>query len=566
MTITTELKPDDYSVTAYSMFAYGDDADDSFLPWDYVYFYSGVPFVGGWYIYAGGGNDTIFGSMGDDAIRGDDGDDVLSGAGGDDRLFGGEGADQLFGGDDDDYLSGGVEGETILTGGDWWADKGEYIDGGAGNDEIYGCITNDTLLGGSGDDKLFGGEGNDYLDGGSGNNEMRGGLGDDTYVVRDEKTDHVIESFEDGGRDTVVLLGHTYTMGGIEDLRVDSSVTFGTSIVGNDDHNHILGGAGNDVIKAMGGNDHIDGMGGNDMMYGGLGNDEYVVEQSGDMVFEDANAGTDTVYSLMSSFTLGNNIENIWIDRASDADATGNDMGNVMTGNNWVNTLTGLAGNDTIDGRAGDDWLYGGEGNDDIRGGIGIDHLWGDAGADVLRGELGMDYMWGGSGSDTLWGGSDMDILHGDAGNDQLHGELGNDYIYGDAGTDFLWGEDGNDVLAGGAGRDYLTGGAGNDTFRYSETSDSQATTQDYVYDFVRGQDRIDLSGIDANTTLSGNQAFSFSANKPFFTSAGDLWLETVGRAGNTSICGDVNGDGLEDLRIELVGNYANLSAADLIV
>ncbi|WP_439552510.1 M10 family metallopeptidase C-terminal domain-containing protein [Falsiroseomonas sp.] len=46
----------------------------------------------------------------------------------------------------------------------------------------------------------------------------------------------------------------------------------------------------------------------------------------------------------------------------------------------------------------------------------------------------------------------------------------------------------------------------GNDVLRFSSYSDSG----DIIRDFVRGQDRIDLSAIDANATLQGDQAFEF--------------------------------------------------------
>ena len=32
----------------------------------------------------------------------------------------------------------------------------------------------------------------------------------------------------------------------------------------------------------------------------------------------------------------------------------------------------------------------------------------------------------------------------------------------------------------------------------------------DTIWDFLVGSDKIDLSGIDANSTISGNQAFEF--------------------------------------------------------
>ncbi|MNP36044.1 Leukotoxin [compost metagenome] len=48
------------------------------------------------------------------------------------------------------------------------------MNGGAGNDTLFGGDANDTLLGGIGDD---------FIDGGTGNNRVTGGAGNDTLVA-----------------------------------------------------------------------------------------------------------------------------------------------------------------------------------------------------------------------------------------------------------------------------------------------------------------------------------------------------------------------------------------------
>jgi hypothetical protein len=62
---------------------------------------------------------------------------------------------------------------------------------------------------------------------------------------------------------------------------------------------------------------------------------------------------------------------------------------------------------------------------------------------------------------------------------------------------------------------------------------------------------------------LADNNAFTFQASRPFFTSAGDLWLQH-GRAG-TMVCGDLNGDGVAEIQIYLDG-ADGLTASDFIL
>lgn len=59
----------------------------------------------------------------------------------------------------------------------------DVIDGGDGNDMIYGEDGDDTLTAGAGYDQLFGGEGDDTLYGGGENDVLNGGNGADTIVV-----------------------------------------------------------------------------------------------------------------------------------------------------------------------------------------------------------------------------------------------------------------------------------------------------------------------------------------------------------------------------------------------
>jgi Ca2+-binding RTX toxin-like protein len=89
----------------------------------------------------------------------------------------------------------------------------------------------------------------------------------------------------------------------------------------------------------------------------------------------------------------------------------------------------------------------------------------------------------------------------------------GSDRITGGSYGDKLEGFGGNDVLYGRQGADRLYGGAGADAFTFKSARDStvDAGGRDTIQDFSAAQkDRVDLRAIDANTTVGGNQAFSF--------------------------------------------------------
>lgn len=139
--------------------------------------------------------------------------------------------------------------------------------------------------------------------------------------------------------------------------------------------------------------------------------------------------------------------------------------------------------------------------------------------------------------NDTFDGSSGADSLSGLAGRDKLNGKLGNDWVDGGVGNDTLNGGAGNDTLIGGAGKDVLTGGAENDVFKFATLADCGLTlaTRDVINDFVHGQDKIDLSGIDANSLTIGNQTFtSFVRANTAFTEAGQLKMKSGVLYGNT--------------------------------
>jgi len=102
---------------------------------------------------------------------------------------------------------------------------------------------------------------------------------------------------------------------------------------------------------------------------------------------------------------------------------------------------------------------------------------------------------------------------HHSDGDDYLQGNAGDDTLYGGGGNDRMVGGVGNDILVGGLGGDYMVGNEGADVFKYNDVSDSQHTVVngvnqlDTIVDFTQGEDKIDLSAIDANPNVDGDQA-----------------------------------------------------------
>lgn len=153
-------------------------------------------------------------------------------------------------------------------------------------------------------------------------------------------------------------------------------------------------------------------------------------------------------------------------------------------------------------------------------------------------------------------------------------------HVYGYSGSETITLREGNesvdafggdDTITGAAGADTLNGGKGADTFVYMGVTDSGVTsaTRDIIEDLESGNDRIDLSGIDAIAGTVSNDAFSFlEADGAAFTGdAGELrWYSAEsGESASRIIEGDVDGDSVADFQIELTGTGA-IGVTDLVL
>jgi serralysin len=254
-------------------------------------------------------------------------------------------------------------------------------------------------------------------------------------------------------------------------------------------------------------------------MIGGTGNDSYVVNSTGDIIQETSTLLTemDSVKSTIN-YTLGANLENLELGSKA-IEAVGNNLNNNLTGNASNNILTGNDGNDSLDGGTGSDTMNGGSGNDSYV----VDNI-----GDIIQ-ELGtlttekdtvktfVSYTLGDNLENLTMGGTANLNATGNALANKLTGNAGNNLLDGGAAAD---------TLIGGLGTDTLTGGTGADKFVFSSADDSGiGLLRDVITDFVKGQnDKVDISAIDANTTLDGNQAFAFVSS--FSGTAGEVRFE----------------------------------------
>ncbi len=301
------------------------------------------------------------------------------------RLDGGDGKDKMAGlGGDDTYVvdsTGDIVTETLkgTAGGiDTIESEISYV--------LGANLENLTLIGiadisgtGNGlENILIGNDGNNTLNGGAGADEMSGGKGDDVYL-QDSKDDKITELGSDTNDELRTNQVLSNALPGIEHYTFlgAAAVVFaadgaanrisGTKAAdkidgaGGDDS--LSGNVGNDTLTGGIGNDSLNGGAGGDSLFGGDGNDTYVVDSTGDNIFD--SDGIDKVQSLVT-FTLGTGLENLELLGGAAIDGKGNDTGNIITGNNGANRLFGFDGADTLNGGLGNDVIVGGKGDDSI--------------------------------------------------------------------------------------------------------------------------------------------------------------------------------------------------------
>lgn len=113
----------------------------------------------------------------------------------------------------------------------------------------------------------------------------------------------------------------------------------------------------NNVITGNSGNNEIDGASGIDTLVGGLGDDTYYIDSLKDIITEKANAGSDTIQTVLNLYSLSKikNVENLFYSGTEVATLTGNALPNSITGGPGNDSVFGGLGNDTLSGSGGDD-------------------------------------------------------------------------------------------------------------------------------------------------------------------------------------------------------------------
>jgi len=491
----------------------------------------------------GDGNDSSDGGTGDDTINGNSGNDTLNGKWGNDTLDGGEGSDSMLGGSGDDLYYVDSTGDSVSEADDSGTDRvNTYINnyslpgnvenlymygtavtgyGNALDNIVSGTDGDNYLYGYAGNDTLHGYAGTDFLNGMTGDDAMYGFAGNDTYVVN-SSGDVVSESFGSGTDTVNAYISYTLP-DSIEQLYLLGSAPngYGNSldnrIFGSDLSNSLRGYNGNDTLYGYKGSDTMNGGAGNDTMYGGAGSDTYYVDSTADGVVEASDAGTDTVRSYITGYTLTDNVEILRL-YSTAANGFGNELGNTIYGNGSDNDLYGYAGNDFLYGYGGNDYLNGGTGSDTMSGGTGNDTYYVNTTSDTVfeDADAGTDRVYAyasftlAANVENLYLRSTATNGIGNSLNNSIGGNANANLLSGGGGNDILDGYGGNDTLTGGAGNDTLKGGTGLDLFVFSE---SGAGNRDTISSFSHADDTIVLRDFLDGLTNSNIKGLSFTSN-----------------------------------------------------
>jgi Ca2+-binding RTX toxin-like protein len=552
------------------------------------------PNLAGEKIDGGGGNDRIYA----DRPRGE----PDNGVGNSDWVIGGAGRDLIVAGAGDDLVEAGADGVWIgaVNGMAITDVGGDIVNGGQGNDEIYGdtkislalAIANgntqgasgvkgDWLSGGEGDDIVVGGNGNDVLTGGGGKDILIAGAGDDDILGDNDWTAAMFNwtvTYQGDKRVFDPAVGPEITTGEGSDViyagRGNDYVWAGIGndlVFGDDGNDRLFGNSGDDTLLGGAGNDSISGGIGSDYLDGGAGND-YLAGDEGDDILV-GGAGNDNLKGGAGKdiylFNKGDGIETI--DDTPDT-VNRSDASVVVLGE-------GLK-RENVKFRKGSLWVDFGAADpsdpESSRDGIhfeGFDYLNPEAThvigelrffdgevmtySDILAQGFDIDGTDGDDdGHDAahpqLVGTGVADRIHGYGGNDTLAGLGGNDALFGDAGNDQLQGGDGSDQLVGGDDDDVLFGDVGNDVL-------NGGAGADYLNGGAGDDTYADVDAADRIVDTEGQNTIRFAAG----ISVDDIGITNVTDNGVPSLVLDIGGRDFLTIGRDQPGSFTNYQFAD---
>ena len=551
-------------------------------------------------------------------LTGSNFNDTLKGNAGNNVLNGGAGVDTVS----YDNASAGVTVSLSVAGPQNTVGAG--LDTLSNFENLTGSNFNDTLKGNAGNNVLNGGAGVDtvsYDNAGAGvtvslslAGQATGGAGFDTLSNFENLTGSNFNDTLKGNAGNNVLDGGA----GVDTVSYDNAgagVTVSLSLAGQ-----ATGGAGFDTLSNFENltgsnfNDTLKGNASNNVLDGGAGVDT--------VSYDNALAGVNVSLSVAGpQNTVGAGLDTL----LNFENLTGSNFNDTLRGNNGDNVIDGAGGIDTVsyDNAAagvtvslslGTPQVTGGAGSDTL---LNVENLTGSAFADTMSGNAGNNVLNGGAGIDTVsyanagagvavnlgtvgpqnTVGAGLDVL---SNFENLTGSAYGDTLTGNAGANAINGGFGNDTLVASAGVDTLTGGGGGffsrtggfpplfvyteyvDRFVFNSVADSPKAAPDVITDFKPSiGEKIDLSTIDANSSLLGNQAFTWVGSMSALPvpdlstllslrlNQGELGYADVGAdrfvIGNTS-----SGVGNTDFIVKLQGGVASipggLIASDIIL
>ena len=503
-------------------------------------------------------DDTIVGNNSDNILVGDKGSDDINGCGGDDVIYGDvypvllgllPESEYLYADGAINPICGCVTEEEDANGTFTIANMIDDLQGGDGDDRLFGQGGTDLLRGDRGDDflsggnqldLLFGGDGDDTLDGGGGADFLFGDAGFDiaSYATSQAAVSvDLSKPFSGVGGDaesdlitellsqvlTSTNIGSTFISASFTSLfaLINSALDTSTGrslftlsdmllsiegLTGSKFADHLTGDAGDNILKGGLGADVLDG---------GLGVDLGDYQDKDDSVSVTLGGAADV--TVFVDGVAEDTIRNI-------EDLAGGSGADTLTGDNFRNFLYGAGGNDTLAGGNGNDQLMGGAGKDTLDGNAGVDTAdYSDqvrAVAVVLAGAGNASVKINGTVEDTIrnienvQGGTAADSLSGDDLDNILAGGAGADALRGAAGTDVLDGEDGSDTadygdktaavrvtLKGASNATVSVGGGVEDTIRNIENLIGGTSSDTLIGD---GLDNRLVGGLGDDTLQGG--------------------------------------------------------------